>query len=129
MAGARIVVVDSGERTAGLLADELARRGFGPVQVVEQAAALPPLLAAEAVGAVIVNHRYQQDDLLGACTVVKRLASDCATLVTSSSGPAIAQRWSRRRPARPSQWSVRSRGSRAASTRSSKNRSSTSGST
>ncbi|MCY7318268.1 MAG: adenylate/guanylate cyclase domain-containing protein [Ramlibacter sp.] len=90
MAGSRIVVVDSGERTAALLAAELSRRGFGPVDVVEQAAALPPLLAAAPVDAVIVNHRYQEDGLLGACNVVKQLASDCATLVASSSGPAVA---------------------------------------
>lgn len=91
MAGSRIVLVDRDAHTASLLVAELGRRGFGLVTVAATASLLPPLLAGGQVDAVIVNHRYQEDGALVACTDARRLAPHCATLVVTATGPALAQ--------------------------------------
>lgn len=97
MTGSRIVLVDSDEHTAGQLVAELARRGFGPVPVATTASALPPLLAGGATDVVIVNHRYQEEGVLAACGIARRVVPDCATLVVAAPGPALAavRAWAR----------------------------------
>ena len=97
MAGSRIVLVDRDEHTASLLVAELGRRGFDRVTVAAAASLLPPLLGGGRVDAVIVNHRYQEDGALAACKVARRLAPDCATLVVTAAGPALAhvRAWAR----------------------------------
>jgi class 3 adenylate cyclase len=98
MSGTRIVLVDGDRHTAALLAAELERRGFDTVDQVASASLLAPLLAAGAADVVIVNHRYQQDDALAACNLVRRLGGDCATLVIAAPGPAMAavRAWAQR---------------------------------
>jgi class 3 adenylate cyclase len=90
MTSARIILVDGDLHTAALLAAELGRRGFDAVDQVADASLLAPLLAASVADVVIVNHRYQQEDALAACNLVRRLAGDCATLVIAAPGPAMA---------------------------------------
>ena len=84
-----MVLVDSDPHTARVLAAELGRRDFGTVAVVNGAAALPPLLANGAADVVIVNHRYEEAGALAACTIARRLAPGCATVVVSAPGPAL----------------------------------------
>ncbi len=97
MTGSRIVLVDSDGHTAGQLVAELARRGFDPVTVAATPSALPPLLACGAADVVIVNHRYQEEGVLAACGIARRVVPDCATLVVAAPGPALAavRAWAR----------------------------------
>ena len=91
MTGPRIVLVDNDADTASALLAELGRRGLDGVTVVPTAALLAPLLTGGETDVVIVNHRYLQDGALAACNVARRLAPDCATLVATAPGPALAQ--------------------------------------
>ena len=97
MTAPRIVLVDSEVHTAGVLVAELLQRGFGAVPVAASAALLPPLLAGGDIDVVIVNHRYQQDGALAACTIARRVAPASATLVLTAPGPALGevQGWAR----------------------------------
>lgn len=97
MTGSRIVLVDSDAHTARVLADELGRRGFGPVDLIPGAASLPPLLAEGEADIVIVNHRYQDHGALAACNMVRRIAPECTTVVVTAPGPALqaVRAWAR----------------------------------
>jgi class 3 adenylate cyclase len=91
MTASRIVLVDNDADTAGALLAELGRCGLNHVAVVPTAALLAPLLTGGETDVVIVNHRYRQDGALAACNVARRLAPNCATLVATAAGPALAQ--------------------------------------
>jgi adenylate cyclase len=97
MSAARIILVDSDRHTAAMLAAELGRRGFGAVELAATASALAPLLAAGAADVVIVNHRYQEEQALAACNLVRSLAAECGTLVMTAPGPALVavRAWAR----------------------------------
>jgi class 3 adenylate cyclase len=97
MPATRIVLVDSDDHTASLLAAELARRGFGAVAVAATGSALPPLLASGDADVVIVNHRDHEDGALAACNIARRMAPECATVVATAPGPALqaVRAWAR----------------------------------
>jgi class 3 adenylate cyclase len=90
MAESGIVLVDSDAHTGAVLAAELGRRGFGAVTVLPDASSLKALLADGRVDVLVVNHRYQEDGALAACSIARRQAPDCATVVVTAPGPALA---------------------------------------
>jgi class 3 adenylate cyclase len=86
----RILLVDSDAHTGAVLAAELGRRGFGAVTVVPGASSLRSVLAGGAPEVLVVNYRYQEHGALAACSIARREAPDCATVVVSAPGPALA---------------------------------------
>ncbi|MFC5496550.1 adenylate/guanylate cyclase domain-containing protein [Caenimonas terrae] len=100
MTASRIVLVDGDAHTAAVLAAELERRGFGAVTVVPAAASLPLALAQGAPDVLVVNHRYGDESALAACRLARQHAPECATVVVTAPGPALAavHEWARQLP-------------------------------
>ena len=84
----RLVVLDNDAYTSGLLVEELAQRGFGPIRAVSEALALPSILEEEKPEVFIFNYRADEPESLIACSTVRVMSPRCAIFALVSPGPA-----------------------------------------
>lgn len=93
----RLVLVDSDDYTASILADDLARRGIAGIIRAHNPLDLPDLLGQSDPEAVIFNYHSDRPESLAACSTIKMLAPKAAIVAIASPGPAMKalRAWSR----------------------------------
>ena len=98
MKNSRLMLVDSDNYTSSVLLAGLLERGFGAVQSVVSTLELPKVLAAGPPDVVIFNYQSDQPDSLIACSTVKLMVPQAATIVIVSPGPALkaVRAWAKR---------------------------------
>jgi class 3 adenylate cyclase len=84
---ARILLVDREKHTASMLADELDRRGYGPI--LQSPSVLDvPALAGSVADVVILNYHADQPDSLAACGALRAMIPGATIVALASPGPA-----------------------------------------
>lgn len=89
MKNSRLMLVDSDNYTSSVLLAGLIERGFGAVQSIVSTLELPKVLEAGPPDVVIFNYQSDQPDSLIACSTVKLMVPQAATVVIVSPGPAL----------------------------------------
>ena len=93
----RLLLLDREDYSAGILLDELRRKGFGEVVRVHDPAGIERGLADATPDVVIFNYHFHHKESLAECSRVKQLAPHTAIVAVVSAGPAmrLVRDWAR----------------------------------
>jgi class 3 adenylate cyclase len=97
---ARVLVVDSDERTAALLMDEMREQGIATVTHTRAGLAVTSAVQRDQPDVVLYDHHFERPDDLLSCISIRRASPHARIVILAAAGPALklARQWNAENP-------------------------------